>query len=201
MPAWVSSQLSKLDGVAPLSEDSSRFISTNKSRKTDHLLDQRFSKMLGRLQRLKKQGWHWSCFAVLIHTEVRANHYSRLEKAWSNSVFIQISFCRKCNIMKPQLLSSVETSYYFNPEEHYWRGSPKELPDGTEGLQNLVVIVSPTCLLVSWSGLFDVGNSGPQQKLHNSHFLQIFNWMKLVCDLGILQQAFIFLCIPRWLDN
>ena len=98
--------------------------------------------------------------------------------------------------MKPLLLSSVETSYYFNPEEHYWRGSPKELPDGTEGLQNLVVIVSPTFLLVSWSGLFDVGNSGPQQKLHDSHFLQIFNWMKLVCDLGILQQAFIFCVYP-----
>ena len=37
------------------------------------------------------------------------------------------------------------------------------------------------------------GNSGIQQRLHNSHIL----WMKTVWDLGILQQAFVCLCIPR----
>ena len=31
--------------------------------------------------------------------------------------------------------------------------------------------------------------------------MQILKWMKTVWDLGILQQAFDCLCIPRWLDR
>ena len=30
--------------------------------------------------------------------------------------------------------------------------------------------------------------------------MQILKWMKTVWDLGILRQAFVCLCIPRWLD-
>ena len=43
------------------------------------------------------------------------------------------------------------------------------------------------------TGLFDAGNSGPQKRLNLSNFLQI----KLVWDLGILQQEFLCLCLPR----
>ena len=39
-----------------------------------------------------------------------ANRYTRLENlAWSHSVSIQFSFCRKRRFMKPLLLSSVDT--------------------------------------------------------------------------------------------
>ena len=31
--------------------------------------------------------------------------------------------------------------------------------------------------------------------------MQILKWMKTVWDLGILQQAFVCLCIPRWPDR
>ena len=31
--------------------------------------------------------------------------------------------------------------------------------------------------------------------------MQILKWIKTVWDLGILQQAFVWLCIPRWLDQ
>ena len=31
--------------------------------------------------------------------------------------------------------------------------------------------------------------------------MQIWKWIKTVWDLGVLQQAFVCLCIPRWLDR
>ena len=34
----------------------------------------------------------------------------------------------------------------------------------------------------------------------SAYIMQFFKWMKTVWDLGILQQAFVCLCIPRWLD-
>ena len=63
------------------------------------------------------------------------------------------------------------------------------------------MIVTLSCLLVkTWAGLIEAGNSWPQQRLHNSHF-PILKWIKTVWDLGTVQQAFVCLCIPRWLDQ
>ena len=52
------------------------------------------------------------------------------------------------------------------------------------------------CYLVYGARFFEAGKSKPLQNLHNFHFLQMTVW-----DLGMLQQAFVCLCIPRWLDQ
>ena len=35
----------------------------------------------------------------------------------------------------------------------------------------------------------------------SAYLMQILKWIKTVWDIGILQQAFVCLCIPRWLDR
>ena len=53
-----------------------------------------------------------------------------------------------------------------------------------------------SCLFVclvypgAWAGFIKASNTGQQQRLHNSHFLKILKWKKLVWDPGI----------PRWPD-
>ena len=70
----------------------------------------------------------------------------------------------------------------------------------------LVVIVTLSSLLVriwgwiNWSCQRWTTTKASEFPL-SADLLTILKWMKTLWDLGILQQAFVFLCLPRWLDR
>ena len=141
------------------------------------------------------------------------NCYTRLDNlAWSHSVFIQFSLCRKRRFMKPLLWSSILLNLNYTGYT-LWITDPPPTSSTTllkrkkkkglrtvdmwhvtddqwhmtsalwyvkcdmwlmVGCEHYLKNLAPWLLgvgLGSGAGIIEAGNSGPQQRLHNSYFL------------------------------
>ena len=62
------------------------------------------------------RAYHGHAFGIP-HSLFKANRFSRHEiLAWSQSVFIQFSFCRKQRFMQPLRLSIIKNCYFLKPK-------------------------------------------------------------------------------------